>query len=75
MRIMRDGPDVLGALELRGGGAIFLAHTTLKLLDGFVFVIVHPGNQFAFDDPDLADAMTQQRGAQHGGVGAGQKHF
>lgn len=65
----------MGALEGAGRRAVFLAQAALELRDGFVFVLLHPGHQFLFDDFDVPGAVPDERGTEHGHVRPGHEHF
>ena len=48
--IFRDGPHVLRTLKGAGRRTIFLAQAALELRDGFIFMLLHPCDEFTLDD-------------------------
>jgi len=57
------------------GAGQFSGSAALELRDGFIFMLFHPGNEIFFNDADLPDAVPDERGAEHGHVGASHEHF
>src|ERR1035441_3810253 len=62
-RVLGDGAHVLRALEGARIGAVLLGQAALKLSDGLVFVLLHPGDEVALNDADLTSAVPDERGA------------
>jgi hypothetical protein len=73
--IRLDRSHVLNPFEFTGVRAVLLAHATAQLVEGFVFVFLQPLDQFVLQRFDMADAVAQQGGHQHGDVGSGHQHF
>src|SRR5512140_1449519 len=58
-RIIRQRTSVLRALKYSWIRAISLAHDAFDLLDRFVFVFLQPFEHFAFDHPNMINAVPQ----------------
>jgi hypothetical protein len=75
-RVVRlDGAHVLNPLKLTRIRAVLLAHAAAQLVEGFVLVFLQPLDEFVFQRLNVADAVAQEGGDEHGDVGSGHQHF
>src|ERR1051326_5104281 len=62
-RVRAEHLHVVRSLERRGLGHVTLTHAALHLLDGFVFVFLHPGPQIRENIAEMTDSMLVEHGS------------